>query len=659
MLIHWLIAVARHRRADHQVPRRIRAALARHLYYKPDHAHFHRHRAGRAWTLCISANTEAWATEVPFVLSGDSFAAVAGVPTLDRLKRSGASLPETVSACVRDHGAQYVFENVGGTFSVGMLDSGPEGVTGVTAFSDFSGYHSCFWLSSDDFFAVGNLPGLVGAFRRGFPERHEVDTGTLSWVPATSMVVGDRTAFAGVRRLRAGHRIKATLAGGARRGTADVDLAPFDTTHFAPTGPGSFDSIDFGERVEAMGSRLEWCRDRGIGFRANLTGGRDTRAIAAILAKSGHLDAVTEFTTHGSEDNGDVLLARRLAPALGVEDRHRLRRGNKARKLNAKQLVDTLARSAFVFSGQLTPYDGRALPARSVGNTVTLMGGGGEVYRQEWGPADVLYDPGGVERALNLFTPYDRLNLVSQVCRDYHETVVAEELAYLRRSGAVNLTSAYYLEERLANWGCAHFSNSPTAQFPLLLDVALARSIMSLRDTAEHVHFEIMRHCDQALLRIPFLNNRWAPKTEARARSMGFGTVPLTVAVERNFPWQFDAYRRYRDDLISFCIENGDRLSELVPARKLEDLRRRPVEPISSSDVKMLFGLVAVIFFVEGAWIRTRDLAERFGSTLFFGNSAGESFRYACEHGPVNASPSFLYRDLAKRLRPEPASDGS
>ena len=380
MLSHWLIALPRNRRADYQVPGRIRAAIAQHLYYKPEHVLFHRHGAG-TWALSVSANTGTWGIETPFAMKEDSFVAIAGVPTLEAMPHVEGSIPEKIAACVGQMGSQYVFENVGGTFSVGMLDS-----KGLSAFADFSGYNSCFYLSTDDYVAVGNLPGLVGAFRPGFPDRHEIDTNTLCWVAATTMVIGDQTAFSGVRRLRTGHRINVAL-GHQPFAVRDVRVMPFSPMHFdPPDGLQSFESIEFARYVESVGKRLSWCREQGIRFRSHLTGGRDTRAIAAILAKSGHLGGVTEFTTNGSDANGDVLVARRLAPALGIEDRHAIRRGAKmVAKFDASRLVDALARSAFMFAGQLTPFDGRAAPSRKCDNFVTIMGGGGEIYRQEWG----------------------------------------------------------------------------------------------------------------------------------------------------------------------------------------------------------------------------------------------------------------------------------
>ena len=583
--------------------------------------------------------------DVPWSQTDDGFAVVSGKPTLEAVPPSnGESVPARLMAWMGRAGIQHVFENVGGTYSIGVLDP-----SGITAFADFSGYNSCFYLRTDDYIAVGNMAGLVGAFRHRFPDAHDVDVKTLCWVVATTMVLGDRTAFAGVRRLRTGHWLRVALRPG-RFEFGEPDVAPLSPLHFSPLPGHSMSKIDFGAAIETFGKRVAWCQNQGIRFRSHLTGGRDTRAVVAVLSRSGHLDAVDQFTTNGSDRNGDVMVARRLADAVGVTERHRISRGSKANtRISTERFVDALTRCAFVFSGQLTPFDGRLAPSARSGRDVMLMGGGGEIYRQEWGSADVLAGRDRVARALNIFCRYDRLDLVDPTYRAYCESTVDRELDHLTSTGVVNLTGAFYLEERLANWGCAHFSNSTSAQFPLLLDFALARSVFALRDVGEDVHFEIMRYCNEDLLAVPFLNHKWAPRTEERARRLGLATDPLQVEVERSFPWQFDCYRRFRDALIDFCIDCGGTLHDVVPVSRLRSLRRRPVAPFSSAHVKMLFGLVAAVTFAEGGYIRTRDF-ESESPIRFAGNGAGEKLRDICQYG--DRAPQFDIRDeLLRRLQ--------
>ena len=124
---------------------------------------------------------------------------------------------------------------------------------------------------------------------------------------------------------------------------------------------------------------------------------------------------------------------------------------------------------------------------------------------------------------------------------------------------------------------------------------------------AEHLHFEIIRHGGRRLLDVPFLNTKWAAATEARAKALGLAPTPLAIPTQRNFPWQFDAYGRFRNALIDFCLECGDALRDWVPPAKLERLRLQPVDPFGSAHIKILFGLCGAIIFAERGWNQTRD----------------------------------------------------
>ena len=582
MLSHWMVVVPKDPAADREVQPRIEAAISRYLYYLPDRVLCHRLVSG-VWCLSVSRATALWDMEEPCSVSDHAFLALAGVPALEATT-GGGNVVQKVMRALDDFGPQWVYENVGGTFSIGRVTEAPGGGVVVSAFSDFSGYHACFYLDTERFFAVGNRASLVAAFRPGFPGRHDVNHEALSWPIGTTMVMGTGTAFAGVRRVRSGYRLTVSKDASGKVGAPVESLMRPD--HFAPVVGASIEGLPLDDICGRFGRRVRWCSEMNVDLRAHLTGGRDTRAIAAILAGQGCTDAVGRFLTAGTEENGDVIVARKLARELHVEEKHQVLAGNKgAAPLSATEVAHVLCRSPFVFECQLTAYDGRKQILPKPPMHIMLMGGGGEVYRQEWGASDSLVGSEGAVRALNLFSRYDRLDLLSELAKEAQLATMRHELHHLQERGAVNLACAFYLEERLSNWGCSHFSNGPTTQFPLLLDQQLARYMMSIEDVAEDLHFELIRHNGRRLLNVPFLNNKWAPATEARAEALGLAPAPVAIPPQRNFPWQFDAYGRFRDALIDFCLECGGALRDWVPPAKLEELRQRSSDLMQQSRI--------------------------------------------------------------------------
>lgn len=604
MLSHWLIVVPKDATADSEVQSRVNAALSRFLYYVPDRALFHRQETG-IWCLSVSRTTALWDMEEPYRASEQAFLALAGVPTLEAVAGDG-NVVQKVARALDEFGAQWIYENVGGTFSIGSVSKGPDGGVVISAFSDFSGYHSCFYLDTERFFAIGNRASFVAAFQPGFPDHHGVNREALSWPIGTTMIMGTETPFAGVRRLRSGYQLR--VSKGASGNVTEPRQSLMRPDLFTPVEGASIDALPLADICERLGRRVRWCSEMNADLRAHLTGGRDTRAIAAILSSQGCADAVARFLTVGTEENGDVIIARRLARELHVEDKHQVLAGNKGSDpISAAELASVLCRSPAVFECQLTAYDGRKQILPRPPMHIMLMGGGGEIYRQEWASSGSFIGPQGAVHALSLFSPHDRLGLLSDAAKEAQLTTMRHELHHLQERGAVNLACAFYLEERLSNWGCSHFSNGPTTQFPLLLDQQLARYMLSIADVAEDVHFDIIRHGGPQLLNIPFLNNKWAAATEARAKALGLAPTPMTVPTERNFPWQFHAYGRFRNALIDFCLECGDALRDWIPPAKLEELRSRPIAPFGSAHIKMLFGLCGAVVFAEQGWHPTRD----------------------------------------------------
>ena len=582
------------------------AGLAQFLYYKPERVLLHRYDCG-IWVLSVSAATDSWSMEWPCVLDGNEFLAVAGVPTLENLESGVGSIAERLVAALRVHGPNWMHNWVGGSFSIGwMRRKSKRAAATVGAFSDFSGYCSCFYLNNDDYFAVGNRASFVGAFRPRFPEKNEIDPGVLSWLVGTTMIMGPHTPFRGVSRLRSGNLISVSIDEGGV--VEDPKLAPAAPGHFDSVPVATVEDLDFADICSRIGRRIRWSANQGIRFRAHLTGGRDTRVVAGLLANQGVIDAVDRFTTSGTEQNGDVLVARKVAEALSIESKHFVASGAKGEEpMTSSEVADVVLRSPFLYECQLTPFDGRRFPLATMGGRVTIMGGGGEIYRQEWGSGDTLTEPDRAHRALSLYSKYDPLGLLSDDSKQAHIEQITEELDFLEGTGVANVPCAFYMDQRLSNWGSGHFTNALAAQMPMLLDRELARAVLSVTSVSEHVHFQLLRHCDKSLLAVPFLNNRWAEDTEREALRLGLATDPIVVPLERNFPWQFDCYRRFRDAAIDFCIECGTLMREHVPVEKLEALRKTPIEPFGSAQIKMLFGLCGAVLLAEGGWSRRRD----------------------------------------------------
>jgi len=126
--------------------------------------------------------------------------------------------------------------------------------------------------------------------------------------------------------------------------------------------------------AEALTAAVLPLRDAGTPVQLSLTGGKDSRLIAAALVKAG-VPVVAK--THGFADHPDVVVAAEIARRLGIE--HVVRT-----PAAPGQRVDVLARiraTVLVADGMLSAFENVGRPDPAASPALTAGGHGGELLR--------------------------------------------------------------------------------------------------------------------------------------------------------------------------------------------------------------------------------------------------------------------------------------
>jgi hypothetical protein len=126
--------------------------------------------------------------------------------------------------------------------------------------------------------------------------------------------------------------------------------------------------------AEALTAAVLPLRDAGTPVQLSLTGGKDSRLIAAALVKAG-VPVVAK--THGFADHPDVVVAAEIARRLGIE--HVVRT-----PAAPGQRVDVLARiraTVLVADGMLSAFENVGRPDPAASPVLTAGGHGGELLR--------------------------------------------------------------------------------------------------------------------------------------------------------------------------------------------------------------------------------------------------------------------------------------
>ena len=543
------------------------------------------------FSICVSfsSNASIFGYRSPTFKDDNNCCMVSGLPTLEEYNcPPNCNIPQAINELVNATEYEDLFHKLGGNWAFGRSSKNK-----ISVLSNFSGYSSCFYGNSEEYFVTGNKASLVASF---FGKGKNYNYKALSWLFSTTMILGEETAFEHVKKIPVGSSLSYSEDLG-------LQISPLETNFFTPLKLNNDEKDDYlKDRISCLNKRTAWYIKRGIPLSTHLTGGKDSRVILSLLQGSGAFEDISAVLTTGSPDNGDVIVAKLIAEKLDFTNKHRVTPGNKKAIENPKQLLDlpSIAKgfyhTAFKYDAQLTPFDGLGKAIGNFPNKVAFMGGGGEIYRQK----EYLNHKNITEifeQFISWSYPYNTLNILTKDAVNSQHAFIKQEARSLHENNILNHQAKYYIDHRLSNWGCGHMQNGSCNTIPLLLDIGLCRLMFSENDMGENIHFDIIRHSCPELLKIPLLNSGWYGPTRDRAKSFNLDIVPIKVNVDKNFPWQFALYENFRDGLVNIALDNySDNYSDYISIQQIENIKNTPLTS-GSARIKMLTGLVMCLLY--------------------------------------------------------------
>ncbi|WP_084963154.1 asparagine synthase-related protein [Thermoactinospora rubra] len=194
-------------------------------------------------------------------------------------------------------------DSVGGCFSAWVAREGE-----LSAATAINRVCPVFYAETPGLHVIGSRALLVHLVARE-DDRIAFDVLALQSMARQGFFLSDETPYLGVTALRPSSRID--IRGGRRTITETPlpEAAP-------PPASARLKRKAIDELAEALLATVEPLRDAGEPVNLALTGGRDTRILAALL----HAARVPfRVTTNGLDTHPDVILAGRIAARLGVE----------------------------------------------------------------------------------------------------------------------------------------------------------------------------------------------------------------------------------------------------------------------------------------------------------------------------------------------------
>ncbi len=407
--------------------------------------------------------------------------------------------------------------------------------------------------------------------------------------------VGAATPFRGVRAL--GGRQKLTVTDGRLTVTAVQDEG---------AGAGSYGPV-----ADALADAVRPLGELGVPVELSLTGGKDSRLIAAALTAA---KVPFRARTHGFASHPDVIVAAMIASRLGVE--HVVTEPRPAAPEQAPDEADVLARlrsAVLVSDGALSAFENVGRPDPQVTAEPVQTGGhGGELLRGGYAPAAwtsrrparAWSEARGAELFRRMVTR--RLGLLRPAAAGAYLASLAPFAAALPR-GPLRTLDDFYLTNRAGRWSAAarqaYLLREPLVQ-PFFGDqvVRAARAVPLPDRITDRLHRGVLAALCPELLDLPLAGGGWksGPRTPPVRAAAAGGTAGADGASDWRRSYGDQMARLLREYALDLGATGG--MFEIV-RQPAAERALRPPQP----DAHAAWALATLAALLSGDWLNARE----------------------------------------------------
>lgn len=488
--------------------------------------------------------------------------------------------------------------SLGGMFALAEAD-GQEGR--ITIWKSASRAVPLYWAQTRDYVAVGTRALLLSFLVTG-AARPVYDMEGMVPFLTRGRFASDRTAFRDVHPVPPNATVVASSAGIVIRPTDDFERL-IGTVEPAAT--------DLDLLVELLMQSVRPLRGRGV--MCSLTGGKDSRLVAAVLT---HAGAEVRARTSGFPESADVQAARRVADVLGIAHETTLPGGLSVDDAGVASLNPAERARAVLFAadGMLSAYENLIPPARYSAHIVSAGGHGGEVaLRDSFASGPLTWDQAAaVLRSYYIYEP--QLFLPEAV-----ERHTAKLDAWLRREEATGGGPiaaldrfAFHFDLGVSGVGPIVTEVGRPGWYPLMDNQVVKAGLQAHPriKISEELLFQLLKRLDSRLVALPFADKRWNFERRAPRRGDEEGwarRAPITAApgTRGTFNWRRNWSRELWEVFYEqiFGDERAAALFEVID-REVFDMwfqRRRGVPDAHGTAIA--WATYSASILLSGSWL--------------------------------------------------------
>ncbi|MGV9305967.1 asparagine synthase-related protein [Nonomuraea sp. NPDC003727] len=419
------------------------------------------------------------------------------------------------------------------------------GEHGFSASTSLAPADPVYYAQTGDLHVAGNRALLVRLAAFG-EVRHDVPA--LQSVARQGYFLSEETPYAGVRSLP-----PASLLVAGERLTVTTDPLPEGESR---TGT---------QRVAAgMLAAVEPLLQTPDPVRLTLTGGRDSRLVAALLHAAG---IPFHAVTSGFDDHPDVVVARQVAAALGIEHEVQAPSLTPRSELRVAHPADRVQNVLRVCEGMLSAYE-NITGDGPYSRRPSLGGHNGEILRGGYLSGMEEATPEAVRRRTQ------SLFLAHRALFTDAANAHAEELAW--RSDTLHVPDHLYLRFRVGRWHAASRAamlrrGTPVQPFLDNRVVAAALALDPGFRRSERLVHKLIKMFAPALAAVPLEGGQWRFRSEGRLARLWSRAQRLPSRQAKPWNWRAEPGEEIAREL-ERTITSSSGLGQIVRLDKVPAL---------------------------------------------------------------------------------------
>lgn len=337
-----------------------------------------------------------------------------------------------------------------------------------------------------------------------------------------------------------------------------------------------------------------------------ITGGRDSRAIAALATIGADVPPNLDFFTNGVPEHPDVVVGRRIAEAVGARFFSRIPGRS---SYSSREILKQRLGAIFRYDGMQPIWDGGG--DAGVSSNVLLQGHVGEIFRDKWFKGKYASPEDYAKRAFKSGAIDPNGLLLPHVAADFERELAARAAWYVDNGAQLDQIAGVFRVEGMQSWESAQFSQGALwASHPVhplydpeMIDISFAAP-PEWRDD-ERIHYEIIRRSRHNLADIPFAGHAWHRGLAVRAgcRSVDVEPVASMQSLVSAAGWQAGLFfssplqRRFLE-IVDAC--GGSPLWDYFDREKAITAIRNASPTMSSMQMTRMYSLLTSLCYAHG-----------------------------------------------------------